>query len=303
MTGYIRQSIFTSGDVIRAADGNDEFNQIVAFASQNTGHKHDGTSAEGAYVPLISNAANTDKLEIVTGGAKTTGTHQVTGLLSADAGITVTGTTTTGVVNTTGDTTVTGNVIVTGTVDGRDVLADGTALDAHIGAGGAVHAVGTVSTAGFMSAADKTKLDSLTIATSSGITNASLLPFTPAGTISSTDTQAAIEEVATGAATSTDTRMKGQVWVVKTGTYTAVHEDAILANTTAGIFTITLPVTPTADDYVDIADYAGTFSTNNLTVARNGENIMGLAEDMTISTNNVSIRLVYADATQGWRVL
>lgn len=92
-------------------------------------------------------------------------------------------------------------------------------------------------------------------------------------------------------------------WVVKTAAYTALTGDAIQANTSAGAFAITLPVSPAANDLVRIADYAGTFATSNLTVGRNGSNIMGLAEDMTISTNNISIALQYIDATQGWRVV
>ena len=138
MTGYTRQSTFIPGDVIKAEHGNDEFNQVVAFAAQASGHKHDGTVAEGAYIPVISDTTNTDKVEIVTGGAKTTGTHQVTGLVTADAAITAGTTITagTGITATTGNVTVssgnvavTGNITVSGTVDGRDVLADGTKLD------------------------------------------------------------------------------------------------------------------------------------------------------------------------------
>ena len=35
---------------------------------------------------------------------------------------------------------------------------------------------------------------------------------------------------------------------------------------------------------------------------RNSENIMGPAEDMTVAKLNASFRLVYANATQGWRI-
>ena len=47
-------------------------------------------------------------------------------------------------------------------------------------------------------------------------------------------------------------------------------------------------------------DLAGTFATNNLTVDRNGENIMGLAQNLTSSTNNEGFLLVYSGATYGW---
>lgn len=83
----------------------------------------------------------------------------------------------------------------------------------------------------------------------------------------------------------------------------AVAGGAYQCNTNGAAFTVTLPAAPSANDVIRIADYAGTFATNNLTIGRNGLKIMGLAEDMVISTNNVSITLVYIDATQGWRIV
>tara|TARA_R100000388_G_scaffold20056_1_gene15234 strand:+ start:4494 stop:6398 length:1905 start_codon:yes stop_codon:yes gene_type:complete len=53
MAGYTRQSTFTDGDVITAAHSNDEFNQILAVFNNTTGHKHDGTAAEGPVIGLI----------------------------------------------------------------------------------------------------------------------------------------------------------------------------------------------------------------------------------------------------------
>ena len=53
MAGYTRQSTFSDGDVIQAADSNDEFNQILAAFVNTTGHKHDGTAAEGPVIGLI----------------------------------------------------------------------------------------------------------------------------------------------------------------------------------------------------------------------------------------------------------
>ncbi len=89
-------------------------------------------------------------------------------------------------------------------------------------------------------------------------------------------------------------------WVIKTANYTAVNGDTIAANTTGGVFSITLPASPSTNASVSIVDYGGTFATNNLTVARNGSNIMGLAEDMTVGQNFASIHLVYIDSTRGW---
>ena len=56
MAGYIRQSSYTDGAVILAEHSNDEFNQLVASFHNNTGHKHDGTTAEGPVIGLIGDA-------------------------------------------------------------------------------------------------------------------------------------------------------------------------------------------------------------------------------------------------------
>ena len=53
MAGYTRQSTFTDGDVITAAHSNDEFNQVLAAFNNTSGHKHDGTAAEGPVIGLI----------------------------------------------------------------------------------------------------------------------------------------------------------------------------------------------------------------------------------------------------------
>ena len=53
MAGYTRQSSFADGDIISAADSNDEFNQILAAFVNTSGHKHDGTAAEGPVIGLI----------------------------------------------------------------------------------------------------------------------------------------------------------------------------------------------------------------------------------------------------------
>jgi hypothetical protein len=88
---------------------------------------------------------------------------------------------------------------------------------------------------------------------------------------------------------------------VTTG-FTAVSGVGYFADTTSAAFTITLPATPAAGAVVGIADYANTFATNNVTVARNGSNIGGNASNATLLTNGVSVTFVYVDATQGWIV-
>ncbi len=93
----------------------------------------------------------------------------------------------------------------------------------------------------------------------------------------------------------------GTSWqAVKTSGFTAVAGEGYFCNTTSSAFTATLPASATQGDEVSIIDYAGTFDTNNLTVGRNGHNIQGAAENLTVSTERAAFALVYVDVTQGW---
>lgn len=67
--------------------------------------------------------------------------------------------------------------------------------------------------------------------------------------------------------------------------------------TGAGL-TVTLPETPTVGNEVKIG--VGTFT--DTVVARNGSNIMSLAEDITIDTQYVDIGFLYVGGTVGWRI-
>jgi hypothetical protein len=90
-------------------------------------------------------------------------------------------------------------------------------------------------------------------------------------------------------------------WVVKTGTYTAVAGDRILANTNGGAFTITLPASPSTGDTVNFVDQGYDFNTNALTVGRNSSNIANAAADLVVNTQGAAFGLVYSgDATTGW---
>jgi hypothetical protein len=93
----------------------------------------------------------------------------------------------------------------------------------------------------------------------------------------------------------------GASWqAVKTSGFTAVAKEGYFCNTTSSAFTATLPVSATIGDFISFIDYAGTFDTNNLTIGRNGHNIQGVAEDLTVSVERAGLTLVYVDATQGW---
>jgi len=94
----------------------------------------------------------------------------------------------------------------------------------------------------------------------------------------------------------------GLTWnsTVNSTTFTAVVNTGYFVNTSTAGFTVTLPASPTIGQEVAFIDYNATFDTNNLTVARNGKNIQGLAEDLTVSIERAAFSLIYTDTTQGW---
>jgi hypothetical protein len=93
----------------------------------------------------------------------------------------------------------------------------------------------------------------------------------------------------------------GTSWqAVKTGDFTAAAGQGVFCNTTSAAFTLTLPAGSIGDE-VSFVDYAGTFDTNNLTIASNGsEKIHGSTDNLTIAVERAANTLVFTDSTQGW---
>jgi hypothetical protein len=86
----------------------------------------------------------------------------------------------------------------------------------------------------------------------------------------------------------------------KTATFTAVSGDGFFANTTGSSFNMNLPA-GSAGDIVSVADYAGTWQNNSLTVVPNGtDKIGGVNANVTLSTEGQSVTFLFVDSTQGW---
>lgn len=90
----------------------------------------------------------------------------------------------------------------------------------------------------------------------------------------------------------------GMAYGIKTANYSPAAGEYVYCDTTGGAFTITLPVAPSAGDAITIKSGPAAV-TNALTIARNGKTIMSLAENMTVSSNNIEFTLVYDGATWG----
>ena len=98
-------------------------------------------------------------------------------------------------------------------------------------------------------------------------------------------------------------------WSTPTAAAAGNTVSVISTNTTAvdktiyvmiGSLTLTLPLNPTAGNIVYFSNRS---NTTTVTIARNGQNIMGLAQDMTIDIAQGMGSLVFADATRGWVLL
>ena len=106
----------------------------------------------------------------------------------------------------------------------------------------------------------------------------------------------------TGTATGFGDNLSWQTSDIKTSTFTAAAEKGDFVNTTAGAITVNLPA-GSAGAQIGLLDYAGTWDSNNVTLAANGsEKIQGSTTDATLSRDREAIQVVYVDSTQGWLI-
>jgi hypothetical protein len=92
-------------------------------------------------------------------------------------------------------------------------------------------------------------------------------------------------------------------WNIASSNATMVANNGYFVDTSGGAKTMTLPSSATLGDTIRINDLAGSFSTNNLTVARNGHKIQGVTNDLLVDVDQSSFGLVYSNSTYGWKVL
>ena len=86
----------------------------------------------------------------------------------------------------------------------------------------------------------------------------------------------------------------------KNSDFTIAAGDNVQVDTRSSAINVTLPASPITGDAVHISDGGGNFASLNVTVLRNGNTIMDLAEDLIVDYNNASFGLSYNGST--WRV-
>lgn len=212
-----------------------------------------------------------------------------------------------------------------GTVTSVDVSGGTTGLTTS---GGPVTGSGTITLAGTLGTANGgTNLTSFTAnkavyATSTSALTTGTLPIAAGGTalattptngqllIGNTATSAYSLATITAGSGITVTNGNGTITIASSGgsgfpitmnIVTGTTQAATTGNqyvlTNVAATTVTLPASPTAGDTVFVT-VANNLATN--VVARNGSNIMSLAQDMTLDNQYAAVQLRYADATRGW---
>jgi phage tail sheath protein FI len=85
--------------------------------------------------------------------------------------------------------------------------------------------------------------------------------------------------------------------------HTALSGQILLLDTTVASFTVTLPANPRLGDRINLIDAAGNCGNNKVIVARNGNKIANLAEDLDFDIKNASLELIYTGSAYGWSIL
>ena len=94
---------------------------------------------------------------------------------------------------------------------------------------------------------------------------------------------------------------KQEVNLTASSNITLVAGRRYFVDTTAAR-TLTLPASPTLGQEIVIFDASGSAGTNNITIARNGNNINSVADNAIIDVDKAAAVLIYTGSTIGWRL-
>jgi len=95
--------------------------------------------------------------------------------------------------------------------------------------------------------------------------------------------------------------VKSNGWSIINSYHLSIPGEKLILD--SGNFNVDLPVNPVLGQAVKFVDGVGNISTRTVYVRRNGQPIMGLAEDMKFDVDGASFDMVFMNATRGWLVV
>jgi hypothetical protein len=164
--------------------------------------------------------------------------------------------------------------------------------------------IGDNSTTGFTITTAPTAAKDLIVAVD-GLIQRPTLDYTVSGTTltftSAPHTNANVSSRLIGGSTG-DSGGGGTTWAELTSNTTVAAGSGNFVATNVGAIVVTLPSSPSLGDEVSVIDGPGFASSNNITIGRNSQPIMGEAEDMVVNVDDAAFTLVYYNSTYGWRL-
>lgn len=89
---------------------------------------------------------------------------------------------------------------------------------------------------------------------------------------------------------------------LKTAAFTAVNGGVYLLDSSAGAFTVQMPLAPNPGDTVVFIDVGYALEANPITLARNGQKWRRLPEDYVLNVSGVRRIALFTNANNGWGV-
>lgn len=281
-TGYVRQSAadIVSGEVVRAAPLNNEFNAIRDAFSASTGHSHDGTIGGGATINTLADADANNKIVI-------DAVNNRIGFFVEVAAAPVE------------QVRIANGSFTAVTTNAVDIGSTGVRFKDGWFAGGLTSATVSATTGTFtnLSATNitgTTTFDNVVVNGTVDFTNAVLANVATPVALTDGANKGYVDTAIAAAISGSFVNMPV---VIVTGTTVTAQSQRHYVLRNAGVTTVTCPATLAGEFMVTVENGR----TDNV-IARNGNNIMALAEDITLSTAGITWTVKAIDATTGWRV-
>jgi len=83
---------------------------------------------------------------------------------------------------------------------------------------------------------------------------------------------------------------------------TLLIDTCIFLDSSTSAFSLNLPSSPSAGDRIKFVDMTGSCNTNNVTLNRNSQKIMGVEDHLLVTIKYIYFTLIFSSAVNGWRI-